>query len=290
MSKRKGIMLCYPFEEKRLLKWNPPYIVQPKLDGVRCRAVPRDSMFQQLGYMLLSSECHEITGVPHIVKALNTSGMWPQELDGELYRHGMSFEDIFSITSRTVALNPNYDTMQYHVFDFVMNKPQFQRMPQNYIKKTFFDIIQPVEFYLCNNLDEVLKTYDKILESGYEGIIVRNIDGTYLRRRSTSIMKFKPKKDDYYIITGYKEEISIDGFPKGRLGVLECASGDGNTFTVGSGLNDYLRGSLWAKRESLIGKLCHVQYQHITPGRGVPRFPVFMEVIDAEPKEVGLKV
>ena len=39
MGKRTGIMLCYPFEEKRLNKWNPPYIIQPKLDGERCRAV-----------------------------------------------------------------------------------------------------------------------------------------------------------------------------------------------------------------------------------------------------------
>ena len=35
----KGIMKCYPFEEKRLAEWNPPYICQPKYDGVRCRAI-----------------------------------------------------------------------------------------------------------------------------------------------------------------------------------------------------------------------------------------------------------
>jgi len=34
--KRAGVQLCYPFEEKRLAKWEPPYIVQPKLDGERC--------------------------------------------------------------------------------------------------------------------------------------------------------------------------------------------------------------------------------------------------------------
>ena len=36
----KGIMKASPFEEKRLTKWNPPYIIQPKYDGFRCRAIP----------------------------------------------------------------------------------------------------------------------------------------------------------------------------------------------------------------------------------------------------------
>jgi len=66
-AKRAGVMLCYPFEEKRLLKWSPPYIVQPKLDGVRCRAV---WAYELNSYVLLSSTQHQIVSVPHIVAAL----------------------------------------------------------------------------------------------------------------------------------------------------------------------------------------------------------------------------
>ena len=47
-----GIMKAYPFSEDRLAKWEPPYVVQPKYDGVRCRAVPLDNG----SYLLLSSE------------------------------------------------------------------------------------------------------------------------------------------------------------------------------------------------------------------------------------------
>ena len=50
-ARRKGIMLCAPLEEKRLLRWTPPYLVQPKLNGERCRAIHTPE-----GYILVSSE------------------------------------------------------------------------------------------------------------------------------------------------------------------------------------------------------------------------------------------
>ena len=284
MSRRTGVMLCYPFEEKRLLKWKPPFLVQPKLDGVRCRAVP---VLHEAGmYQLLSSEEHEITSVPHINKALFNLGTWPRELDGELYTHGKPFEEIVSITSRTVNLHPNSEMIQYHLFDTISSKPQFERLLPYYNTHP----IVTVPIYPATNLEQVLKIYDNILNQGYEGIIVRHIDAPYQRKRSVYIMKFKPKKDDYYTIIGYKEEVSIHGEPKERLGALECTSESGEYFTVGSGLTDNLRERLWTDRQNLPGKLCHIAYQHITSGRGVPRFPIFIEILDAEPKEVGLKL
>ena len=39
MAKREGIMLASPINVDKLAMWKPPYLVQPKLDGVRCRAV-----------------------------------------------------------------------------------------------------------------------------------------------------------------------------------------------------------------------------------------------------------
>jgi ATP-dependent DNA ligase len=118
---------------------------------------------------------------------------------------------------------------------------------------------------------------------------VRHFGAPYLRKRSTMIMKFKPKKDDYYKIVGYEEEVSIHGEPKGRLGALKCKSETDQHFAVGSGLTDTQREELWANREVLPGKLAHVKYQHITTGKGVPRFPVLIEIIDTEPEEVLIR-
>ena len=279
-------MLCYPFEEKRLMKWKPPYIVQPKLDGERCRAIPLPAG----KYQLLSSECNEFISIPHINRALEEINIWPNEVDGELYTHGMSFDDIHSIVSRKVNMHPDYQSIQYHVFDLVNDQPQYQRLASVNSINIPLHIIQPVSIYIANTLDEIMQRYDIILASGYEGIVVRYIDAPYIRRRSLYMMKFKPKKDDYYKIVGFKEEVSIHGKPKGRLGALTCTSDGHEMFSVGSGLSDNDRENLWNTRENLKGKICHVKYQHITPGKGVPRFPVFIEIIDAEPKEVGLKL
>lgn len=267
-----GIMKAYPFEEKRLAKWEPPYIVQPKYDGVRCRAVPISS-----GYLLLSSEENVIFSVPHINDYLVKTG-YKLELDGELYCHGKSFEEIVSITSRTVNLHSDRECIGFHIFDIV-DETTAQAGRLKDLTRLSLSNIAP--FWLCNSLDDIMRTYDNILSQGYEGIIVRNLYAPYVRKRSTWVMKFKPKKEDIYEIVDYNREISIEGTPKESLGSLQCKSGDGNTFAVGSGFTRDTRDGLWRDRESLSGKFVKVQYQHLTSGKKVPRFPIFMEVIES---------
>jgi len=272
----KGIMKAVPLEEKRLLKWQPPFIVQPKYNGVRCRAVP----LEDGNYILLSSEENVIHSVPHINKVLDTLKLG-HELDGELYRHTMPFEEIVSITSRTVNLHDYYGVMQFHVFDIVNEEPQSSRIVRLSSLKNSLRHIQKIQiapFYLCDNLTEIMRIYDNILMAGYEGIIVRQCNAPYERKRSTWVMKFKPKREDEYVIRWFQEEISVGGIPKGCLGSLICESGDGETFSVGTGFSEDQRHELWKGRSSLPGKIVRVQYQHLTSRKKVPRFPVFVSI------------
>lgn len=270
----KNIQKCYPFEEKRLNKWQPPFIIQPKFDGIRCRAVPTES-----GYILLSSEENIIFSVPHINEAVNKLGI-DLELDGELYIHNAPFEEITSITQRTVNIHPDYKRMQYHIFDIVTDQSQIERLLHlEKLSNSFESPLVKTPYWLANNLQEVMEVYQELISYNYEGIIVRHIAGLYERKRSTNVMKFKPKQEDTYEIIGYQEEISISGTPKGSLGALICSSGDNSTFHVGTGFSESDRKSLWNVREQLVGKTARVQYQHITSGKQVPRFPVFVEVI-----------
>ena len=271
--KRSGVMLCYPFEEKRLAKWDPPYILQPKLDGVRCRAIWDE---QRQSYYLLSSTEHEITSCPHIVAALNKQGL-TAELDGELYHHGMTFEQIYSRTSRTENLHPDHYDIEFHVFDIIAAGAQVERLTW-LVSQQFDGPIHMVEFRICHDLDEIMSYYDQILNKGYEGIIVRHFEAVYKRARSTFMMKFKPKKDDWYGVVGVQEEIDKHGTPKGTLGAIICMGDDGTRFGVGTGLTRDQRAELWSRKHKLLGGLCHVQYQHITSGKNIPRFPVFISV------------
>jgi DNA ligase 1 len=274
----KGIMKCYPFEEKRLAKWQPPYIVQPKYDGVRCRAIHTQTGMSGDEYILVSSEENIIHSVPHLNAVFRNLHL-TAEFDGELYCHGMSFEQIVSITSRTVNLHPDHLRIQFHLFDIVEETlPQMRRQLLIESLRGLNPYIVVAPFYLCENLEDVLYAYDTIVSKGYEGIIVRHHLAPYTRTRSTYVMKFKPKKEDSYVITGFVEEVSKDGEPKDTLGALVCRSGDGNVFNVGTGFTEERRKQLWEGRDLLIGQSAIVKYQHITSGNKVPRFPVFVEV------------
>lgn len=275
----KNIMKCYPFEEKRLAKWSPPYIVQPKYDGVRCRAVP--SSLQAGDYLLLSSEENVIFSAPHILEELKHLRL-NAELDGELYCHGKTFEEIVSITSRTVNLHPNLLDIKLVIFDIVNREPQMKRTLIIENLKRLSPFIQVAPFWLCESLEEIIKVYNNLTKDGYEGIIVRHFEAPYETKRSTWVMKFKPKKEDIYKIVTAVEEVSIEGNLKNTLGALVCESGDGNLFNVGTGFTDEQRQQMWEIRGILPGMYAKVKYQHITSGREVPRFPVFVEITQKE--------
>ena len=271
----KGIMKCYPFEEWRLARWPTPYVVQPKYDGVRCRLLPSET---GTNHILVSSEENILFSVPHLNELFDRMKV-TEELDGELYCHGMRFEEIVSITSRTQNLHPDHKRIQFHLFDIIDESIQYERLLRVESYRGTSPWIAVAPYYLCNSLDDVLRAYDKIIESGYEGIIVRHIANFYARKRSTFVMKFKPKKEDDYQIVGVQEEIDKEGEPKGSLGALVCLSGDGNLFNVGTGFSAEQRQIFWELGPALVGRTAKVKYQHITSGRAVPRFPVFVELL-----------
>jgi DNA ligase-1 len=287
VTKRVGIQLCYPLEEKRILSWSPPYIVQPKLDGERCRAILNPSEPFPASVTLYSSEENIFQSVPHLLEPLHKLAQLtgPIELDGELYVKGMSFEQVHSIVGRSVNLSGDHELMQLHLFDVVNESlPQWERIRLLGKVKELNSSpeLQFVTNKLVETFDEILRAYDEFVEDGYEGIIIRHVDANYVRRRSLYVLKFKPKKEDIYHIVGFKQMIDKTGQPKPMLGSLECVSNKGeSTFSVGSGMDDQFRYHWWPseRAQQLVGKMLRVKYQHITTNQ-VPRFPVFMEIVE----------
>jgi len=272
MTRRKGIMLAYPLEEKRLHKWGPPYICQPKLDGERCRALPG---------LLLSSEENPFFFLDHIHEELDMirEDLPGLEFDGELSSRELSFEEIHSRISRTKNKHPEIEQVQYHIFDYKSKEAQVVRTMKlaKYAKEVQGDYVHFVPSLIAESFEEVMNLYNRWVSQGYEGIIVRHPTYPYVERRSTGMVKFKPKKRDEYKVIGYKEEVSIDGVPKGRLGALVCES-DGEEFSVGSGFTDEQRLALWEEKDLLYGSTVVVEYQHTTKERKVPRFPIYFSI------------
>lgn len=278
-----GIMKAYPFEENRLAKWKPPYIVQPKYDGDRGVDHPQWNG----NHLLVTSEDNPVWSVPHINEALLNLNC-PKRLDGEFYNHDIFLEGghelIHSIVSRTVNFHPRYKEMEFHIFDYQdMKKPQMARTIE--LDKLREKIKTPLvisPYWICNSLDEVKRVYDEIIGMKYEGIIVRNIYGMYeIDKRSRWMMKFKPKKKDTYSIIGWKEETTMEGVPKGRIGSLLMSSQTGDEFSVSAGLGFDEKNRLWKIRDKLSEMSAVVHYQHLT-NKQIPKGTFDVEVIEDE--------
>ena len=262
MRERTGIMLAYKFDPKRLSRLSLPYITQPKLNGDRCRAV-----FSPSGEVtLLSSTAREILSVPHINRALEHLGLKNLELDGELYIHGMSHQQIRSIASKRVTLHPEYLKMQYHVYDLVSPEPQLARLEtlQKINTKEVSDHIKLVPAWYLTNLDQIKSTYTSLLNSGYEGVVIRDPNSPYIRKQTTKLLKLKPRLSMTCTITGFEEEHTITGEPKGTLGSLQVQDTEGNTFHVGTGFTQRQRLNMWQIKDTLKGQKAKIRYQELS--------------------------
>ena len=280
MATRVGIQLAYPFEERRLrnqgrfhLKWYPPYIVQPKLNGERCRMIVEGNRC-----LLLSSSEDIIPAIPHINKA----GLLlpPGEYDGELYVHGLSLSEIHSIVSREVTLHESFERMEYHIFDIIdenaLQTARLQRLrglPLHQNSGTLRIVRTEIAF----TYEQLLDFYDEFISQGYEGFILRHIDAPYIRRRAAWMMKFKPKQSDFYEILLAYEAVDEGGTPKGMLGGFDCIDDMCTPFSVGAGKLTHLeRQMLWSQWQdnpsSIIGRFLEVEYQTMSDKKGVPLF------------------
>lgn len=271
---RKGIMLAYPFEEKRFKKWGNKAIIQPKLNGERCRAV-----IDKYGSVLLrSSQDNEIPFMDHIISSLRNTQLRDIELDGELYLHGMPLQQIHSIVSRRVNPHSHSRLVEFHVFDIINQERQYKRI-NDLLTFRLDSNVKRVPCSIVASSDEIERELNRYIEDGYEGFILRNINALYTRKRSTNIMKCKPSELDEYNIVGSIEEHTIEGEPKNALGAL-VLSKDGQVFNVGTGFTRKQRIALWETRDTLPGKICVVKYQALTE-KGLPVPGVFVKVKEA---------
>lgn len=279
-TRRSGIQLAYPMDLKKLAKYPLPWIVQPKLNGERCRAI-----IMRGSVTLLSSEMNEITTLPHINTYLASKNLPDLELDGEIYLHGMSKQEIGSYLRRNQP-KEGFEKIEYHIFDLVCNRPQIQR-----IEALWSDLwpmlkgvgpIRLVEVYNVEDARRLLDLLDHFVGLKYEGLIVRNPLGEYERKRTPNMLKWKPKYKDSYKIVDVEEEVDQHGVPKRMLGAIWCEK-DGERFKVSAGGFSHDQRKLYWRSGGwwIVGKYLLVRYPELTD-RGVPMHAVALEITDKE--------
>jgi len=263
-------MLAGSFD-KRKDKVTYPVDVQPKLDGVRCLAYwDGDSV------KLMSRGGKQWNCCDHIVEALNRIGM-PKGmvLDGELYIHGSTFQDITKLVKK---LRPESIDVEFHVYDVPKVdgndagdwSDRFEILDM--LRESFQDeyCLQVVPTWTAHNEEDVYKLQSEYLEEGYEGAIVREQDGEYrFGYRSKKLLKVKNFMDEEYKIMDFTTGI---GRFEGSI-VWICETEKGDEFKVVPQGTMEERQETYQNADKHIGDWLKVKFFELTDD-GIPRFPV----------------
>ena len=258
----------YP-KDKKHIKF--PCYCQPKLDGVRCLCKIKD------GEVTFTSRRNkEFTSLHHMeqdAKRVNSD----ITLDGELFSEELTFQEILSAVKRD---EPNELTgkIRMIVYDCITDESYHDRLHRigGIIDGLeFFDLIETVMCIDEETIDTNLGTY---LESGYEGLILRNISGPYkINGRSNDLQKYKKFIDqEFELIDIVEGKGKFEG-----MGIWVCKNDDGQEFRATpkcdeEGKREYLR-----NRKNYLGKQVTIRYFELTDD-GIPRFPVGIAVRDYE--------
>lgn len=254
-----------------------PAYVQPKLDGTRCIAIVDNGICT-----LWTRTRKPITGVPHIIKAIEKTIMKGfHVLDGELYNHKYknNFEELISFIKRPVP-KEGHEVVEYHVYDVVQEDVPFSERHTWLVGNlpTEEECIKLVSTKLVYNEDGLMEEFEYFRSKGYEGAMVRNSAGLYVNKRSNDLQKIKEFEDAEFPIVGIEEG-------RGKLAghaIFVCETKKGGRFTVKLKgetvkLKEYFENHhLWE------GKQLTVKYQGITNKKDVPRFPVGVAIRDYE--------
>ncbi len=243
---------------------NWPMLVSPKLDGIRV-----------INHPILGPVTRSFKPVPnkHIRESLRSMiGSTP--LDGELVgiSHGKVMS--FNATQSAVMTRGGLPQYRYMVFDHFFNLSAgfITRLADAAAYVRFLNEPEYVEFVthtLIKDKDEFIATAEYFIAMGYEGAMLRDIDGPYKSGRSTLkqgwLLKYKEWADAEGIVVGFEERMHNanedvrDNFdhakrsshkenmvPMGTLGalVLDTAWGE---LKVGTGLDDALRQEIWER-------------------------------------------
>lgn len=263
-------MLAKDFAKVKNIQY--PVDVQPKLDGVR--AIAR---WEGDKVVLISRGGKLWTAVPHINEALKTILPKGSEFDGEIYLHGKPFQ---WITSRAKKAHSDSIDLQYHIYDIPTVDGDDSLLWEERITalasictyaQALTEAIRFVETFSAADAATVRNYHDSVVKRGYEGAIIRLLDGVYeYGHRSSSLLKLKAFDDAEFTIIGARggEGIETD------LVIWECRNNINSlTFETRPKGTHEDRRALLVKAGAYHGQPLKVKFFGRTDD-GLPRFPV----------------
>lgn len=255
-------------------------IVQRKLNGVRMMYA--NGLMMSRDRVAWNTQC-----LSHLRLALADV---PKNviLDGELYFHGMSLQQINSRVAVT-RVGPHEDEgrIEYWVFDLVSEEPQYVRLKRlEEILGQGSRFVKVVPSKYCGTRDEAEAEFVEYKREGFEGAIFRAPNKPYALRdllgRKTLRVDWMLKRKDWLDLEArIVGMVEGEGRLEGTLGalVLKTVNQEGKfvEFRAGSGLDDIERDTIWRNQEKFMGHLVKVKYEWWSD-EGKPLKPTIIQV------------
>jgi ATP-dependent DNA ligase len=252
--------------KKRKAKIQFPVSVQPKLDGYRC-----------FGHLLLTKQVELLSrggkrfSAGHVAAdAYRLLLPYPGLiLDGELYVHGMTLQNIGSLIKRPRAESL---ALRYYVYDCTMGKEETWKEREQMLLQ-LMQLIGQLELKNISIVDTfevgddvtVHQFHDAFVADGYEGAIIRTADHVYrFGYRSPGLLKLKNFEDKEFPIVDWTTD-------KDGTIMWVVRQEDGLHFPVRPMGNDNQRAHMMAEADRSIGKQLTVRFQGRTD-KNIPKF------------------
>ena len=231
------LMKAYDFHKMDIEDLKFPMLLEEKLDGVRCIVLNDIDGIKAYTYN------GSVLKLKHIFKDIRELPVGVY--DGELLASNR--QKTSGIVNQIINGNyKNEEELKFNIFDFIdfndfyyqkEQKPLWKRkqalLYMNFDDKSY---LERVKFKTEKYIDGVWYFYEEIKNKGGEGVMLKDEDSFYERKRSKSWIKVKAVNSITLQVVSVEEG---QGKYKNKIGKLICQTSDGLlNLKVGSGLKD----------------------------------------------------
>jgi DNA ligase-1 len=289
--------MLFPNEAIEPTAINRPFLASTKLDGIRAIFIDGQMM---------SRSFKPIQNI-QLHKKFEALKVYSKEhnviIDGEIYGHGMSFQEVTHFVMTKDTKNEKIpDALTFNCFDWIIDPKigardrYYQSLEAQVDNKLPMTI---VEQCVVSSPSDVSRMFEKVLDQGYEGLILKQPDSAYKMGRVNFNdgvgYKFKPYQTFDAVV------VDIEQGTKVREGSTRMMDAFGYSVTSGKkadrvpvdkacafvvmynnhemkvslAMTDEEKAFVWQNKDKYVGK--KIEYKGMLVGsKDVPRHPVFV--------------
>ena len=267
------------------------WAVSRKIDGVRCSFYWKDGEVKSAsrGGGDYDPSTYQLREHPKLKELLEAHPDWV--LDGELYKHGKSLQQI-SGAARLEKTAAGCDWLEYYLYDVMVPDTTFAERGNilQEIAETLeldftperewgddelrMQIVPHVYVTGDNKKDQIMELHNQYVAEGWEGCVARDISKPYkYGGRGQEMVKFKMYQDAEFEITGLSEGLR----PEDMCFTLKTE--DGIEFKAKPMGSRELKEQYREDLDDLIGKMATVKFFYLSD-EGTPLQPVLKAIRD----------